>query len=114
MGKALSKTEFGVLESVYASTDCSNEVFDWGTLHHSQNKVAERLVKRKLLKSIDGCVSVDGDGFIEDPERVGTGYRLTVRGYEALTDAGPFKYPPSQRRFVPKLVPKAGGKRGGK
>lgn len=95
----IKANELRVLERVYLCTDCCNQVFDWAKLHHSQRDIAGGLVQRRLLRRIDHCVEVDGDGFQLDPERGGAGYQLTRRGYESLTSHDAQKYPTSLRRF---------------
>lgn len=97
----LKKIDKKILKLVYECTDCSNGVYDWALLHPAQNKVADRLVRRKALKK-SVCVKVDGDGIIGPNERWGIGYRLTDAGYEALTEMNPGTYPIGLRRFASK------------
>lgn len=94
-----SKSQLKVLEAIYTATDCSNEVYDYATLHWTQERIAKGL--GDLVLSIDGVVSVDGDGFVTDPERYGRGWRLTPKGYEALTAHDEAKWPAEAkyRRF---------------
>lgn len=94
----LTKSQIKVLGVIYGATDCSNEVYDWATLHHTQAKIADAMPG--LVKSIDNCVQVDGDGFIGDVERWGRGFRLTASGYEALTAHDPERWPKRLRRFA--------------
>jgi len=94
----LTKSQLNVLGLIYLATDCSNEVYDWATLHHTQAKVADAMPE--LVSSIDDCVAVDGDGFMSDPERYGRGFRLTLKGYEALTASNPECWPSDKRRFA--------------
>ena len=58
-----------------------NGRFDWAACsgRGARRAVAERLVARGLLRE-EQCVSVDADGFTIQPERWGTGYRLTEAG----------------------------------
>ena len=95
--KNKTQSQIKVLGIIYMATDCSNEVYDWATLHHTQRKIAEKMPD--LVCWIDGCVPVDGDGFARDTYVEGRGYRLTREGYEALTASNPDCYPESLRRF---------------
>ena len=94
----LTKSQLRVLGVIYMATDCSNEVYDWATLHHTQRKIAEKMPD--LVCWIDGCVPVDGDGHAHDTYTEGRGYRLKLAGYEALTDSSPERYPEHARRFA--------------
>lgn len=94
---SLTKSQLKVLGLIYMATDCSNEVYDYARLHHTQERIADAMPN--LVTSIDGCVPVDGDGFTPDTYREGRGFRLTQAGYEALTAHDPEGYPPEQRRF---------------
>ena len=98
MGLTLTQSQAKVLGVIYMATDCSNEVYDYATLHHTQRKIAEAMPE--LVCWIDGCVPVDGDGHARDTYVEGRGYRLTRAGYEALTEVEPEKYPASLRRFA--------------
>jgi hypothetical protein len=100
----VKRNELIVLSAVYSATDCCNEVYDYAKLHHRQTHIADEMVTRGLLVACDGVVSVDGDGFITEPERYGTGYRLTLAGYEALTAWQPDVYPVDKRRFSAALA----------
>lgn len=93
----LTRSQAKVLGLIYMATDCSNEVYDWATLHHTQARIADAMPD--LVTSIDNCVAVDGDGFVDDPERYGRGFRLTPKGYEALTASDPARWPADKRRF---------------
>jgi len=93
----LSKSQIKVLVAVYHGTDCCNEVYDYATLHHTQQRIADTMPD--LVTSVDGVVSVDGDGFVKTPERYGRGFRLTLTGYEALTQYDGERFPPGYRRF---------------
>jgi hypothetical protein len=97
----LGKKDIAILESVYWSTDCSNGVYDAGTLHHMRHKRANTLVDLGLLRRFDDCVPVDGDGFALPRHREGYGWQLTNAGYEALTDFSPGRFPADDehRRF---------------
>lgn len=86
-----------ILRAIYMATDCSNEVYDYATLHWTQRNIAEAMPD--LVEWIDGCTPVDGDGFTPNSYTEGRGYRLRPRGYEALTDHDPAGYPPENRRF---------------
>jgi len=92
-----TKSQVKVLSAIYQGTDCCNGVFDYATLHHTQARVADTMPS--LVTSIDGVVSVDGDGFVVMPERYGRGFRLTQAGYETLTQHDAERYPPALRRF---------------
>lgn len=92
----LTKSQAKVLGLIYMATDCSNEVYDWATLHHTQQRIADAMPD--LVTSIDNCTAVDGDGFMVNPERIGRGFRLTQKGYEALTAHDPARWPADQRR----------------
>ena len=94
----LTKSQRRVLERIYTSTYCCNEVYDYATLHHTQRRIAEAMPK--FVEWIDGCTPVDGDGFAPDTYTEGRGYRLTELGYKALTKADPEQYPPENRRFA--------------
>lgn len=93
-----AKNVVKVLSAIYMATDCSNEVYDYATLHHAQRRIAESVPS--LVVHTDGVLSVDGDGFMATPERYGRGYRLTRQGYEALTAHDPKRWPPHLRRFA--------------
>lgn len=93
----LKPSQIKVLRAIYMATDCSNGVYDYATLHHTQEKVADSM--RSLVKSKNGVLSVDGDGFSVTPERYGRGFRLTKSGYKALTKHDPEAYPATRRRF---------------
>lgn len=95
----LSRSELKVMASVYLSTDCCNEVYDYATLHHKQEPIADRLEAAGLLTHVDDCVKVDGDGFAGDSWSEGRGWRLTPAGYEALTADSPERWPSHLRRF---------------
>lgn len=95
---SMNKAQLKVLSAIYMATDCSNEVYDWAILHWKQERIADGM--SDCVQSIDGCVAVDGDGFMADPERYGRGFRLTQRGYEALTASYPQRYPQELRRFA--------------
>lgn len=92
-----SKSQIKVLAAIYMATDCSNGVYDYATLRWNQERIAKGL--GDLVLSIDGVVSVDGDGFVVVPERYGRGGRLTPKGYKALTASSESKYPAHLRRF---------------
>jgi hypothetical protein len=94
----VKKSQLKVLALIYRGTDCCNEVFDYTKLHWTQERIADSMPE--LVSSIDGVVTVDGDGFMLDPERCGRGFRLTLAGYEALTEHDPEGYPPHLRRFA--------------
>ena len=96
----LKTVELKFLSNTYLTTDCCNEVYDYFTPHHASMKIGERLVSLGLLDFIDGCVSVDGDGFVVN-HREKRGYRLTNKGYEALTELDPARWPETHRRFFP-------------
>ena len=98
MGRMLTPSQAKVLGVIYIATDCSNEVYDYATLHHTQRKIAEAMPE--LVCWIDGCVPVDGDGHARDTYVEGRGYRLTRAGYEVLTALFPKRYPKHQRRFA--------------
>lgn len=93
----LTKSQLKVLSVIYMATDCSNEVYDYATLHHTQRKIAEAMPE--LVCWHDGCVPVDGDGFSKSTYTEGRGYRLMSAGYEALTASAPERFPPNARRF---------------
>lgn len=96
--RELSGSQIKVLVAIYHGTDCCNEVYDYATLHHAQHRIADSMPD--LVTSIDGVVSVDGDGFVKQPERYGRGFRLTRAGYEALTAHDGDRFPPGYRRFA--------------
>ena len=54
----LKPSQIKVLRAIYMATDCSNGVYDYATLHHTQEKVADSM--RSLVKSKNGVLSVDG------------------------------------------------------
>jgi len=93
----MSKSQLKVLTAIYAATDCSNGVYDYATLHHTQRRIAEAMPE--LVEWTDGCVPVDGDGFTPNTYTEGRGYRLTQLGYETLTASSPDRFPPNLRRF---------------
>lgn len=93
----LTVSQVKVLEQIYYFTDCCNEVYDWALLHWTQERIADTLPD--LVESIAGCVSVDGNGFMVNPERYGRGFRLKQAGYEALTELDPERHPKKLRRF---------------
>lgn len=97
MGTKLTKSQARVLGAIYIATDCSNEVYDYASLHHKQRPIAEELPE--LVTWTDGCVPVDGDGFSRDTYTEGRGYRLTHEGYEALTAMDAERFPVNARRF---------------
>jgi len=84
-----------ILSVIYGATDCSNGVYDYATLHWTQQKLAEE--NPGLVSWVDGCVPVDGDGFSKQTYREGRGYRLTNAGYEALTTFDVNRFPPGSR-----------------
>lgn len=95
----ITKAQSKVLNAIYMATDCSNEVYEWAMLHYKQRRIAEALPE--LVTWFDGCVPVDGDGFCKETYTEGRGYRLTLKGYEALTEySGEDAYPPNLRRFA--------------
>lgn len=94
----LTPSQLRVLGVIYMATDCSNEVYDWATLHHTQRRIAEAMPEQVCW--IDGCVPVGGDGFTRDAYVEGRGYRLKLAGYEALTESAPDQYPEHARRFA--------------
>jgi len=94
---SLTKSQIKVLSVIYMATDCSNEVYDYATLHHAQAKIADGMPA--LVTSVDGCTPVDGDGFAKDSFREGRGFRLTKAGYEALTASDQARWPKTKRRF---------------
>ena len=93
----VKKSQIKVLHVIYMATDCSNEVYDYATLHPKQRPIAEAMPS--LVEWIDGCVPVDGDGWAKATYTEGRGYRLRPAGYEALTAYDPDGYPPHRRRF---------------
>jgi hypothetical protein len=95
----MTPIQLKILRLVYAGTDCCNEVYDYAKLHRTQDHIAADLVALGYL-TFERCIAVDGDGFHIDPERWGWGYRLTLAGYEALTESAPTAYPPKFRRFA--------------
>lgn len=97
MASQLTKAQLKILGRIYADTDCSNGVYDYSRLHHKQRPIAESMPS--LVTWVDGCISIDGDGFAMDGYREGRGYRLTQAGYEALTESNEARYPASDRRF---------------
>lgn len=94
----MTAAELKVLVAIYMATDCSNKVYDWARLHWKQERIADGM--SDCVQSIDECVAVDEDGFTADPERYSRGFRLTHRGYEALTASDPQRYPQELRRFA--------------
>lgn len=90
-------SQWKVLITIYMATDCSNEVYDYATLHPKQRPIAEFMPG--FVTWTDGCVPVDGDGFSRDAYREGRGYRLTQKGYEALTAMDAERFPVNARRF---------------
>lgn len=111
----MKKGPYKVLEIIYDATDCSNQVYDYATLHWKQRKLAEE--NPDLVSWVDGCVPVDGDGFSKQTYREGRGYRLTNSGYEALTKFDPEKFPAGKehRRFYSAgAASRKTGKKGGK
>lgn len=99
----LTASQRKVLGIIYLATDCSNEVYDYATLHHKQRPIAENMPD--LVQWINGCTPVDGDGFAKQTYKEGRGYRLTCKGYEAMTQIDPDRYPPNLRRFYAKEAP---------
>lgn len=99
--RLLTRSEMRVMGSVYLSTDCRNEVYDYATLHHKQEPIAERLEAAGLLTHVDNCVKVDGNGAIGQSWREGRGWRLTQLGYESLTHTDADRWPGdgAHRRF---------------
>lgn len=95
-GVGLSKSQIKVLKRIYDGTDCSNEVYDCEILHPKQRPIAESMPE--LVKWFDGCVPVDGDGCSKPSYTKQRGYRLTTKGYEALTAHNPSRYPVENRR----------------
>lgn len=93
----LKPSQLKVLSVIYMATDCSNKVYDYATLHHTQRRIAEAMPE--WVTWIDGCTPVDEDGFSPDTYTEGRGYRLTQLGYEALTASSPDRFPPNLRRF---------------
>lgn len=94
----MKKSHAKVLSVIYMATDCSNEVYDWATLHHKQQVIAESMPE--FVTWIDGCVPVDDDGFCKNTYTECRGYRLLLSGYEALTaHFGADRYPTNKRRF---------------
>jgi hypothetical protein len=95
----MAKSVTEALEETYSCTDCSNGVHDCILPSNGRRYYAEAC---KLGLLVDcGVVSLsDGDGCTVVPERYGTGYRLSLAGYEALTAFGPDTYPPDLRRFA--------------
>ncbi len=93
----LTKSQIKVLGVIYLATDCSNEVYDAATLHHTQVPIAKGMPG--LVMNCGPHVAVDGDGFVGNTERWSDGYRLTQRGYEALTEVDPLRWPANLRRF---------------
>lgn len=98
----MKPNQLRILELVYSVTDCSNEVHDFASLHHTQRGIADGLVESGHLIAEDGLALCDGDGFTVIPERYGRGYQLTLAGYEALTASQPGGFPPDHRRFAAK------------
>jgi len=98
-----TKAQLKVLMDIYMGTDCCNSVYDYATLHWKQQKIADQMPE--LVKWIDGVLAVDGDGFSKIPERYGRGFRLTPKGYEALTESNPTGFPPDLRRFYKESQP---------
>lgn len=94
----MTKSQLKVLSIIYTATDCSNEVYDYATLHHTQRRIAEAIPE--FVTWIDGCTPVDGNGFAPDTYTEGRGYRLTPKGYEALTESNQERYPLDARRFL--------------
>lgn len=93
----MTRSQLKILSTVYMATDCSNEVYDYATLHHKQRPIAEAMPD--LVTWIDGCVPVDGDGFTPNTYTEGRGYRLTNAGYQALTANNAARWPEDKRRF---------------
>lgn len=93
----LTRSMLKVLRIVYMVTDCSNEVYDFAMLHHTQQRVAAQMPD---LLQVGQCVAVDGNGFVGETERWGPGFRLTRMGYEVLTAFDPEGYPVDKRRFA--------------
>lgn len=109
----LTASQAKVLGAIYMATDCSNEVYDYATLHWKQVMVARST--NGLVSSVDGCVPVDGDGFSRERYTEGVGFRLTNAGYEALTEYDAARWPADRRRFysaqpiTPRTNPKQKG-----
>lgn len=97
----MNKSQLKVLAAIYSATDCSNDVFDCTKLHHTQEKVADSMPD--LVTCIGSCVGVDDSGFIIDGKE-GRGFRLTLKGYEALTASDPARWPADARRFASEPV----------
>lgn len=92
----MTPAQIKVLSVIYMATDCSNEVYDYATLHHKQRPIAEAMPD--LVEWIDGVTPVDGDGLTPLTYTEGRGYRLRKAGYEALTAHDPEMYPAHLRR----------------
>lgn len=100
MSDAISRGQLKVLRAIYLGTDCCNGVYDYATLHHTQERIADTMPR--LVLSRGGVVAVDGDGFTKIPERYRRGFRLKKAGYKALTHSDPEAYPVHLRRFAAK------------
>jgi len=98
-----TKSQMKVLRLIYLATDCSNEVYDYASLHWTQRRIAEAMPT--MVSWIEGCIPVDGDGHSPDTYTESRGYQLTNAGYEALTIHDKEAYPPRLRRFYRKATP---------
>lgn len=76
----LTKAQERILTSIYLTTECSNGVWEYATLHHKQQHLADALESHTLVEHVDDVLEVDGDGFVIYPERYGRGHRLTDAG----------------------------------
>ena len=93
----MTKQQIKILSIIYSATDCSNETYDYATLHHKQRPIADAMPDLVMVQP--GCVPVDGDGFTPNTYTERDGYRLTNKGYEALTAQNPERWPADRRRF---------------